>query len=98
MTKECLDLSPKFFNWISEYSYDQGCVEGQTCSTGKYCGNDDDFRGLTFAECGQKAEISNSFAFAYRSTGAKYCRLCDVAEYGNIRDYSDWGVYVRGRK
>ena len=90
---QILGLTIVFVNWITGYSFDQGCEEGIACSSGKYCGDTFECTGCTFQECLHKATERNPFAFAYRGTNARYCRFCNSDDYQNIRDYADWGIY-----
>ena len=77
----------------------RGCEKGQACGySGMDCGNSYICENCTFEECLQHATESNSFAFAYRATGGKYCRLCDVNQLKYVGSSRDWGVYKSASK
>ena len=76
-----------------------GCLDGNPCSDGLICGidaKDKAYNDTTLQECKKYAEDTNSYAFSYRSTGGKWCRLCDEANFGNRQTTSNpWGVFLK---
>ena len=102
----CL-LHDFYFLWsyTSVYSFYGGCKwdilsNGVNCdgdSTGASCGTEV-CQSCSFNECQQHAIASNSFAFSYRGTGTKWCKLCtrtEVSTQGTAHA-QDWGIYVKG--
>ena len=86
----------------SVYSLVGGCEmgsDGISCddSNGISCGTEV-CQSCSFNECQQHAIASNSFAFSYRGTGTKWCKLCtrtEVSTQGTAHA-QDWGIYIKG--
>ena len=99
----CL-LHDFYFLWsyTSVYSLVGGCEmgsDGISCddSNGISCGTEV-CQSCSFNECQQHAIASNSFAFSYRGTGTKWCKLCtrtEVSTQGTAHA-QDWGIYIKG--
>ena len=71
---------------------------GSQCSNGLLCGTNTECSGCSFTECQEHAIASNSFAFSYRGTSMKWCRLCDEADLSSASSTSyPWGTYAKPR-
>ena len=72
---------------------------GSACSDGLLCGSSENeaCRSCSFDECQEHAFAKNSFAFSYRGTRTKWCRLCDEADLRSAMTQKDWGTYVTGQ-
>ena len=72
---------------------------GSACSNGLICGTYpvvEACRGCSFTECQERAIVRNSFAFSYRGTSTKWCRLCDEAGLSSASSTDNpWGTYVK---
>ena len=89
------------------YSFYGGCKwdilsNGVNCdgdSRGASCGTEV-CQSCSFNECQQHAIASNSFAFSYRGSDTKWCKLCnraDVSASGSQDTVAkDGGIYVKG--
>ena len=81
------------------YRYHSGCVEGLECSKGTYCGSyirsDECALGCTFEQCLALAENRTSYAFSYRGSGSRWCRMCNQSEAATPVSHKDWGIYTR---
>ena len=80
------------------YRYHSGCVEGRECTDGTYCGayisSDECATGCSFEECLALAKERSSYGFGYRSTGGRWCRMCDQSAVSSSTNYMDWGIYT----
>ena len=57
-------------------------------------------QSCSFNECQQHAIASNSFAFSYRGSDTKWCKLCNRADVSASKLQNtvaeDGGIYVKG--
>ena len=81
------------------YAYYGGCAMGSACINGLICGSypeNEACSGCSFTECQEHAIASNSFAFSYRETFTKHCRLSDEADLSSAsRTGNTWGIYAK---
>ena len=72
-------------------------MEGTACSKGTWCGTED-AEGVSFEECKKRAENVEAYAFAYRGTSARNCRMCERTDFDTISSLNDWGIYKKEGK
>ena len=77
------------------YYFYGGCEDGKTCLNGKICGTLTACRKCSLDDCRRIAASRGSFAFSYRGTSHRWCRLCDQSSFANHVSDHDWGIYTK---
>ena len=85
---------------FAQYDYFGGCKQGNLpCVESMYCNKNENggCTNCTFARCMTIARDRYSYAFSYRGTGRKFCRMCDKKAFDNPvasdPNKYHWGIY-----